>query len=93
MKKALKSAARLPSAVDYTNAHATSTPLGDAAENRAITALMLGEHGRRSPHQINISSSKGAIGHLLGAAGAIEAIFAVLAVHEARLYLWFGVLS
>ena len=87
MKKALRSAERAPSAVDYVNAHATSTLLGDAAENRAITALMLGEHGKQLSHEINVSSSKGAIGHLLGAAGAIEAIFAVLAVHEASLHL------
>ena len=86
MKKALRSAEIPPSAVDYINAHATSTPLGDAAENRAITSLMLHEHGRQSRHEINISSSKGAIGHLLGAAGAIEAIFAVLAVHEVSLW-------
>ena len=87
MQKALRSAEKPPSGVDYVNAHATSTPLGDAAENRAITALMLGEHGKQSPHQVNISSSKGAVGHLLGAAGSIEAIFAVLAIHEASLQL------
>jgi 3-oxoacyl-[acyl-carrier-protein] synthase II len=82
MRKALRSAQMPPSAVDYINAHATSTPLGDEAENRAITTLMLSEHGREQPAEVNISSSKGAIGHLLGAAGAIEAVFAVLAVHE-----------
>ncbi|KAI1625106.1 3-oxoacyl-synthase II [Exophiala viscosa] len=82
MKKALKQAQVLPSAVDYINAHATSTPLGDAAENQAIKALMLGEHGRRKPSEINVSSTKGAIGHLLGAAGAVEAVFTVLAIHE-----------
>lgn len=82
MRKALKSAQKSPSAVDYINAHATSTPLGDVAENNAISSLMLGEHGRTRPLDINVSSSKGAIGHLLGAAGAIEAIFTVLAVHE-----------
>jgi 3-oxoacyl-[acyl-carrier-protein] synthase II len=82
MQKALRSAGIPPSSVDYINAHATSTPLGDVAENTAITTLMLGDHGRSSPTDINISSSKGAIGHLLGAAGAVEAIFTVLAVHE-----------
>jgi 3-oxoacyl-[acyl-carrier-protein] synthase II len=82
MKKALRFAQIEPSKVDYVNAHATSTPLGDAAENRAIKSLLLGEHGRHSPSSINVSSTKGAIGHLLGAAGAIEAIFAVLAIHE-----------
>lgn len=82
MKKALKLAQLPPSAVDYINAHATSTPLGDAAENQAIRSLMLGDHGRTKSSQINVSSTKGAIGHLLGAAGAIEAIFAILAIHE-----------
>ncbi|KAL2421988.1 3-oxoacyl-[acyl-carrier-protein] synthase, mitochondrial [Exophiala dermatitidis] len=82
MKKALKLAQLPPSAVDYINAHATSTPLGDAAENQAIKSLMLGDHGRTKSSQINVSSTKGAIGHLLGAAGAIEAIFAILAIHE-----------
>ncbi|KAL2428499.1 3-oxoacyl-[acyl-carrier-protein] synthase, mitochondrial [Exophiala dermatitidis] len=82
MKKALKLAQLPPSAVDYINAHATSTPLGDAAENQAIKSLMLGDHGRTKSSQINVSSTKGAIGHLLGAAGAIEAILAILAIHE-----------
>ncbi|KAL2414893.1 3-oxoacyl-[acyl-carrier-protein] synthase, mitochondrial [Exophiala dermatitidis] len=82
MKKALKLAQLPPSAVDYINAHATSTPLGDAAENQAIKSLMLGDHGRTKSSQINVSSTKGAVGHLLGAAGAIEAIFAILAIHE-----------
>lgn len=82
MKKALKLAQIPPSAVDYVNAHATSTPLGDAAENQAIKTLMLGPHGRTQPLQVNVSSTKGALGHLLGAAGAIEAIFSILAIHE-----------
>ncbi|EXJ93046.1 3-oxoacyl-[acyl-carrier-protein] synthase II [Capronia epimyces CBS 606.96] len=82
MKKALKLAQIPPSAVDYINAHATSTPLGDAAENQAIKALMLGPLGKKQASQINVSSTKGALGHLLGAAGAIEAIFSILAIHE-----------
>lgn len=85
MKKALQVAQIPPSAVDYVNAHATSTPLGDAAENQAIRTLMLGQHGRQSPAKVNVSSTKGAIGHLLGAAGAIEALFTVLAIHEVYL--------
>lgn len=82
MKQALKNARMAPSAVDYINAHATSTPLGDAAENMAIKSLMLGPEGRAKAADINVSSTKGAIGHLLGAAGSIEALFTVLALHE-----------
>jgi 3-oxoacyl-[acyl-carrier-protein] synthase II len=82
MRKALRFAGIRPEKVDYINAHATSTPLGDAAENHAISRLMLGEEGRQSIAEVNMSSTKGAVGHLLGAAGAVEALFAVLAVHE-----------
>jgi 3-oxoacyl-[acyl-carrier-protein] synthase II len=84
MKHALRHAGLEPSAVDYVNAHATSTPLGDAAENRAIKELLLGENGKEKAAQINVSSTKGAIGHLLGAAGSVEAIFTVLALHNVR---------
>ncbi|CCX06349.1 ketoacyl synthase domain-containing protein [Pyronema domesticum] len=79
MKRALVHAKKGPGEVQYVNAHATSTLLGDVAENSAICRL-LGED--RRPHEINISSTKGAVGHLLGAAGAVEALFTVLAVHE-----------
>ncbi|PCG91914.1 Thiolase-like, subgroup [Penicillium occitanis (nom. inval.)] len=85
MRKALKHANIPPSAVDYVNAHATSTVVGDAAENAAIKALLLdstGGQGKQKPSDINVSSTKGAIGHLLGGAGAIEAIFSILAIHE-----------
>jgi 3-oxoacyl-[acyl-carrier-protein] synthase II len=86
MRKALMHAKIPPAAIDYINAHATSTVVGDAAENAAIKALLLngaadGE-AKRKPADINVSSTKGAMGHLLGAAGAIEAIFSVLAIHE-----------
>lgn len=84
MKKALKNASIRPKEVDYINAHATSTPLGDAAENSAIKSLMLGEDGLDNENQIAVSSTKGAVGHLLGASGAIEAIFSVLAVKEVK---------
>lgn len=82
MKRALNHASIRPSKIDYINAHATSTMLGDAAENQAIKTLMLGEGGKSSASEINVSSTKGAIGHLLGAAGAIEAIFSVLAIRD-----------
>ena len=82
MKRALKSAQIPPSKVGYINAHGTSTVIGDAAENGAIKSLLLGPEGRAAPSEINISSTKGAIGHLLGGAGAVEAIFTVLALHE-----------
>ncbi|KAI9737054.1 MAG: Mitochondrial beta-keto-acyl synthase [Cirrosporium novae-zelandiae] len=82
MHKALRNAQLPPSAVDYVNAHATSTPLGDAAENQAIKSVLLGPNGKFKASEVNISSTKGAIGHLLGAAGAVEAVFTILAVHN-----------
>lgn len=85
MRKALKHAQIPPSAVDYVNAHATSTVVGDAAENAAIKALFLDSTrgvGKHKPSDINVSSTKGAVGHLLGGSGAIEAIFSVLAIHK-----------
>lgn len=84
MKKALKQAQLRPAAVDYLNAHATSTIVGDAAENAAIKALLLGPDGKEKAAAINVSSTKGALGHLLGGAGAIEALISVLAIHEVR---------
>ena len=75
MSRALKDAAIAPTEVDYINTHGTSTPLGDTAELKAIINVF-GEHA----YKLNISSTKSMTGHLLGAAGAIEGIAAILAV-------------
>jgi 3-oxoacyl-[acyl-carrier-protein] synthase II len=75
MIAALDDAEIRPDQVDYINVHGTSTPLGDIAEVKAIQAVF-GEHA----YELNISSTKSMTGHLLGAAGAIEAIACVLAV-------------
>ena len=77
MVNALRNGSIEPSEVDYINAHGTSTPLGDIAETVAIKRCF-GEHARK----MAISSTKSMTGHLLGAAGGIEAVFTALAVHE-----------
>lgn len=82
MRKALKHAGIKPGQVDYINAHATGTPIGDAAEAIAIQSLMLGPEGYANESQVTVSSTKGSIGHLLGAAGAIEAVFSILSIAD-----------
>jgi len=77
MRAALRRADVAPEQVGYINAHGTSTPLGDLAETKAIKAVF-GEHAYR----LAVSSTKSVMGHLFGAAGAVEAMMCVLAVHE-----------
>jgi 3-oxoacyl-[acyl-carrier-protein] synthase II len=77
MRQALARAGVEPERVGYINAHGTSTPLGDAAETKAIKDVF----GERA-YEIPISSTKSMVGHMFGAAGAVEAIVCALAIHE-----------
>jgi 3-oxoacyl-[acyl-carrier-protein] synthase II len=77
MSRAIKDAGVSPDVVDHINAHATSTPLNDAAETKAIKAVF----GKRA-YDIPIVGNKSQIGHLLGAAGGIESIFSIMALKD-----------
>jgi 3-oxoacyl-[acyl-carrier-protein] synthase II len=81
MRMAMTDAGVDPSEVGYINAHATSTPLGDASETRVIKKALGEEHALRTP----VSSTKGATGHCFGAAGAVEAVFTTMALHDRTL--------
>jgi 3-oxoacyl-[acyl-carrier-protein] synthase II len=77
MRNALRDAAIEPSGVDYINAHGTSTPLGDLAETKAVKRV-LGAHAAK----VAVNSTKSMTGHLLGAAGGVEAVFTALAIRD-----------
>ena len=77
MENALEDAAMKPEDIDYINVHGTSTPVGDVSECKAILAVF-GQHA----YELNISSTKSMTGHLLGAAGAIEAMASVMSVNQ-----------
>ena len=77
MRNALKRAGIAPDKIDYINAHGTSTPLGDEIELGAVKRVF-GAHAK----ELSMSSTKSAIGHLLGAAGSVEAIFSILSIRD-----------
>mgnify|MGYP005803217495 CR=1 FL=1 len=78
MKRAIEDAGILPEEIDYINAHGTSTNLNDVCETKAIKKAL----GEKASKKVMVSSTKGNIGHLLGAAGGVEAIFCAKAIEE-----------
>jgi beta-ketoacyl-acyl-carrier-protein synthase II len=80
MKMAIRKAGIAPEEIDYINAHGTGTPLNDASETQAIKTVF-GAHARR----LAISSTKSMVGHMMGAAGAVEALVCALAIHDGRI--------
>jgi 3-oxoacyl-[acyl-carrier-protein] synthase II len=80
MRAALERSKITPDKVDYVNAHGTGTPLGDLAETQALKEVF-GDHA----YELAVSSTKSMLGHMFGAAGAIEAVACALAIHEGRI--------
>jgi 3-oxoacyl-[acyl-carrier-protein] synthase II len=80
MQRALKVANINPTDIDYINMHGTSTGLGDIAETKAIKTVF-GDHA----YKMNLSSTKSMVGHLLGAAGAVEAVATILAIVNSKI--------
>ena len=80
MRMAFADAGIDPSEIDYVNAHGTSTPVGDSAETRVLKLAL----GKEKAYATPVSSTKGATGHCLGAAGAVEAIFCILAARDSK---------
>jgi 3-oxoacyl-[acyl-carrier-protein] synthase II len=78
MQQALKEASLNNTDIDYINAHGTSTPAGDKAETDAIKSALGVDNAKNTP----ISSTKSMIGHLLGAAGGVEAVFSILSIRD-----------
>ena len=81
MRSALRDANIEPASIGYVNAHATSTPVGDAIEADALQEVFAKDCSSRS-NPLYVSSTKGATGHMLGAAGAVEAAFTVMALNK-----------
>jgi 3-oxoacyl-[acyl-carrier-protein] synthase II len=77
MRQALERSGVAPEEVDYVNAHGTSTPLGDVAETKALKEVF-GDHA----YELAVSSTKSELGHMFGAAGAVEAMLCALAIHH-----------
>ncbi len=80
MRMALRKAGLAPDAVDYINAHGTGTPLNDSSETLAIKSIF-GPHAQR----LAVSSTKSMLGHMMGAAGAVEALICALVIHDGRI--------
>lgn len=91
MTAALRESGLSPTDIGYVNAHATSTPLGDDIEARAIQSVFGPSRSSGTVSPVHVSSTKGATGHLLGAAGAVEAVFSLLALEQVRICNWLRV--